>query len=597
MRKTKIICTMGPAVSNVDIMKQLLISGMNIARFNFSHGDHEYHKNNMDMLREASRQTSIPVALLLDTKGPEIRTGIVKDNKKINLERGKHIILTTEEVEGTAERLSISYKALPGEISAGKHIYIADGLVDLEVEKVSNFDIHCIIRSGAEIGSRKNVNVVGVRTSLPAITEKDIKDIMFGIENQVDFIAASFVRKPSDIKEIRGIIDICDVDIDIIAKVEDQEGLDNIDEIIRVANGVMVARGDLGVQLPPEEIPLVQKRIIRKCNMHNKPVIVATQMLDSMIDNPSPTRAEVTDVANAILDGTDAIMLSGETASGKYPSKTVEMMNKIALQIEKSDEYKSRLRECVKLPMKNNMADTVARSAYFTAKDIGANAILTPSLHGNTPKLISKYRPDQYILAVTPYEHVRRKLLLYWGVYSIISEVTSDSDSMLENAIEKGIKHDLLNPFDKLVILAGVPINSPIMLNTIRVHLIANVLGKSLRGYGKTVSGKIVKVKDVLEAKERIKGDGTEILLAKYIDELYKPILSKIKGYILEEFSSISWEEIHSINPELVALAGAYKATETLKDGQMVTLDGEEKLIFEGVARVKHKEEKPTDEN
>ena len=381
MRKTKIICTMGPAVRNLETMKQLLYNGMNIARFNFSHGDHEYHKESMDMLREAGRQTSIPVALLLDTKGPEIRTGRIKDDKTILLKRDNRIILTTDKVEGTEDLLSISYSKLPSEISPGKHIFIADGLVDLEVDKVSGQEIHCIIRSGAEIGSRKNVNVVGVRTSLPAITEKDVQDIMFGIENHVDFIAASFIRKPADIKEIRGIIDICDVNIDIIAKIEDQEGLDNIDEIIRVSNGVMVARGDLGVQLRPEEIPLVQKRIILKCNEQNKPVIVATQMLDSMIDNPTPTRAEVTDVANAIMDGTDAIMLSGETASGKYPVKTVAMMHKIALQIERSTEYKTRQKAYIDLPTEHNMADTIARSAYYTARDIDADAILTPSLH------------------------------------------------------------------------------------------------------------------------------------------------------------------------------------------------------------------------
>ncbi len=589
MRKTKIICTMGPAVRNLETMKQLLYNGMNIARFNFSHGDHEYHKESMDILREAGRQTSIPVALLLDTKGPEIRTGRIKDDKTILLKRDNRITLTTDEVEGTEDLLSISYSKLPSEISPGKHIFIADGLVDLEVDKVSGQEIHCIIRSGAEIGSHKNVNVVGVRTSLPAITEKDVQDIMFGIENHVDFIAASFIRKPADIKEIRGIIDICDVNIDIIAKIEDQEGLDNIDEIIRVSNGVMVARGDLGVQLRPEEIPLVQKRIILKCNEQNKPVIVATQMLDSMIDNPTPTRAEVTDVANAIIDGTDAIMLSGETASGKYPVKTVAMMHKIALQIERSTEYKTRQKTYINLPTEHNMADTIARSAYYTARDIDADAILTPSLHGNTPKLISKYRPDQYILAVTPYEAVRRKLLLYWGVYPIISDVTVDSDTMLENAIKKGMDHDLLKQFDKLVILAGMPVDSPIMLNTIRIHLIVNVLGKSLRGYGTTVSGKIVKVKSVQEANDRIKGDGNEILLTKYMDESYIPVLKKAIGYILEEFSSISWQEIYKANPKLVALAGAYKATETLEDGQLVTLDGEEKLIFEGIAKVKHK--------
>jgi pyruvate kinase len=572
---------MGPATRSVEIIKNLLYSGMNVARFNFSHGTHREHKEMMDMVKEASRQTSIPVALLLDTKGPEIRTGRTKDNLPIQLINGKHIVLTTDDLEGTSELLSISYKNLPYEVSSGKHIYIADGLVHLEVEKVVENLIYCVIRSGAEIGSNKNVNVVGVKTALPAITERDIADIMFGIANGIDFIAASFIRKPSDIKEIRGAIDICDVSIDIIAKVEDQEGLDNIDEIIRVSNGVMIARGDLGVQLRAETVPLVQKRIIEKCNQQNKPVITATQMLESMVKNPSPTRAEITDVANAIFDGTDAIMLSGETANGKYPVQAVEMMHRIAIETESSYEYQKE-HKIFPMPEKVTMADTMARSAFYIARDVKADAILTPSMHGNTPRLISKYRPNQHILAVTPFEDVRRKLLLYWGVYPIISEVASDADTMLANAIDTGITHGIIKDFDKLVILAGIPLDSPIMLNTIKLHIVGKVLGKSLRGYGTRFSGRIVKVNNLQEAEERIKGDGTEILLTRYLDPSFMPILKKVSGYILEEFSSMSWNEIFKVNPSLVALAGSYKAMSHLADGQVVTIDGEEKLIFEG---------------
>ncbi|EKD27563.1 MAG: hypothetical protein ACD_79C00673G0001, partial [uncultured bacterium] len=581
IRKTKIICTMGPATRNIETIKRLLVSGMNIARFNFSHGDHNYHKEMMDMVKEASKQTGIPVALLLDTKGPEIRTGKNKDNKLINLIKGNRIILTTEDVSCTDKIINISYVNLPSEVSPGKQIFIADGLVNLEVERVIDNCIHCIIVSGAEIGSNKNVNVIGVKTALPVITERDIADIMFGIENNIDFIAASFIRKPSDIKEIRSAIDICDVSVDLIAKVEDQEGLDNIDEIIRVSNGIMVARGDLGVQIRAEEIPLAQKRIIQKCNAHNKPVITATQMLESMINNPWPTRAEITDVANAIFDGTDAIMLSGETANGKYPVEAVLMMHKIALEIEQSQEYRKKM-YAPDTTQKTNMADTMARSAFFVARDISADAILTPTLRGNTPKLISKYRPPQYILAVTPYEEVRRKLLLYWGVYAIISEVTIDSDAMLDNAIKAGMKSDLIHMFDKLIILAGIPLDSPIMLNTIRLHLVVKVLGKSARGYGGTFCGKIVKVNNLAEAKARITGDGNEILLTRYIDASFYPILKKVGGYILEEFSSISWNEIHAVNPSLAALAGASKVMERLQDEAFVTIDGQEKLIYEG---------------
>ncbi len=581
MRKTKIICTIGPACQDIEIVKKLLQAGMNIARFNFSHGNHAEHKERMDMVKDASRKIDIPVALLLDTKGPEIRTGSNKNGGMIELVKGKKVILTTDTVEGTDEIFSISHKKLPGDVSPGKQIYIADGQVSLEVEKIEGNRIHCVIRSGARIGSYKNVNVVGVKTSLPAVTGIDLDDIMFGIAQGVDFIAASFIRRPQDIKEIRAAIDIADSNVDIIAKVEDEEGLQNIDEIIRVSNGVMVARGDLGVQLRPEEIPLAQKRIIERCNQHNKPVITATQMLESMIRNPMPTRAEVTDVANAIFDGTDAIMLSGETATGAYPVQAVEMMHRIALEIEGSREYVQDRKLFTDLK-KINIADTVARSAFLVARDIKADAIVTPTLRGNTPKLISKYRPEQDILAVTPYEEVRRKLLLYWGVTPIIADIARDPDSVLEGALAAGQRQGLIKPFDKLVILSGIPIDSPIMVNNIRVHMVANVIGKGLRGYGTTFSGRIVKVSGLEEAGRRIIGDGTEILLTKYIDMSFEPVLKAVGGYILEEFSSMSWSDIYAMNPKLVALAGAFKAMANLKDGQIVTIDGQEKVIYDG---------------
>lgn len=581
MRKTKIICTMGPATQDVEIVKKLLAAGMNIARFNFSHGNHAQHKERMDMVKDASRKTSIPVALLLDTKGPEIRTGSNKNGAMIELVKGKRLVLTTETVEGTAELMSISYKKLPQEVSVGKQIYIADGLVNLEVEKVEGSRIHCLIKNGAAIGSYKNVNVVGVKTSLPAVTGDDLDDIMFGIAQGVDFIAASFIRKPLDIKEIRAAIDIADSNVDIIAKVEDEEGLQNIDEIIRVSNGVMVARGDLGVQLRPEEIPMAQKRIIQKCNRFNKPVITATQMLESMIRNPLPTRAEVADVANAIIDGTDAIMLSGETASGAYPVQAVEMMHRIAQEVENSREYVHERKSAMDAAQ-SNIADAVARSAFITARDIKADAIVTPTIRGNTPKLISKYRPQQDILAMTPSEEVRRKLLLYWGVTPIITEPAPDSDTMLEKVLDAGKKQGVIKPFDKLVILSGIPMDSPIMVNNIRVCMMANVIGKGLRGYGSVFSGRIVKVSGLSDALQKISGDGTEILLTKYIDMSFEPVLKKIGGYVLEEFSSMSWNEIYSMNPRLVAVAGTFKAMTNLHDGQLVTIDGQEKLIYDG---------------
>jgi pyruvate kinase len=587
-RKTKIICTIGPAIRNLDLIKQLLINGMNVARFNFSHGDYAYHTDMMDMVREASRQTSIPVALLLDTKGPEIRTGWIKDKGTIDLVTGEAITLTTEDVEGTAELLSISYKRLPQEISPGKHIYVADGTIDLEVEHVADNTIRCLIKQGGTIGSRKNVNVVGVRTSLPAITEKDEADIVFGIEQDVDFIAASFVRRSADVLEIRRILDEHQAKIHIIAKIEDEEGLENIDAIINVSNGIMVARGDLGVQLPTEEIPLVQKRIIRKCNRANKPVITATQMLDSMIHNPRPTRAEASDVANAILDGTDAVMLSGETAAGEYPVQAVHTMHKIAIKTEESQEYQETMRQYFDLSQpEDNMATSIAKSAYLLARNINAAAILTPTLRGNTPKLISKYRPPQEIIAVTTTVGVQRNLLLYWGVYPIVTEMVSESEEMVNNALAIALREKYIRNADRVVMIAGIPIHSPVMLNTIKVHVISTILGKGQHGFGKMCTGSIVKARDVNEAIRRIQGTGHEILVTKTLDERFKPLLSKTRGIILEEFVTLSSDEVFTLNPDLVVISGVPDALLTFENDLIVTMDGEEKLIYEGVIEEK----------
>jgi len=575
---------MGPAVKNLETIKNLINAGMNIARFNFSHGDHTYHKEMVDIVKQARKETGIPVALLLDTKGPEIRTGQVKDGKTITLVKGNKIILTTDDVECTSDILSISYKKLPDEIKSGNHVFIADGLVDLLVEKAVGNKIYCEILNGAEIGSKKNVNVTGVKTSLPAITEKDVADIVFGIEQGFDFIAASFIRKPQDVREIQDLLDHYESKMHIISKIEDEEGVENIDEIIRVSSaGIMVARGDLGVQLKTEEIPLVQKRIIEKCNKENKPVITATQMLDSMINNPKPTRAEATDVANAIFDGTDAIMLSGETASGKYPVIAVQTMNNIACAVENSKEYVEKCKSYFKFGESSNMSETMSKAAFAIAGEIKASAIITPTTQGTTPKLISKYRPVQKIIAVTTSEEVQRKLLIFWGIYPILTDLVSDSDMMINNALKSAIDNNYVGNFDKVVIVAGVPISSPIMLNMIKVHQICNILGKGSRGFGNITSGKIVKCQDISEAVLNIKGDGTEILLTKYIDANFKPLLKGLAGIILEEFSSLHWDDIKKENPNLVYVSGVKNALKYLENGLIVSLNGEEKLIYEGV--------------
>jgi pyruvate kinase len=584
LRKTKIICTMGPATEDIEVVKDLLRNGMNIARFNFSHGDHAYHEAMVERVRLASEKTAIPVALMLDTKGPEIRTGIVPDGGKILLKEGSPIVVTTDDVPCTAERISISYQALPGEISVGGHILIADGLFDLEVAEVSGSDIRCIVRAGGEIGSRKNVNVPGIKTSLPAVTEKDVSDLLFGIEQGFDLISASFIRKATDVTTIYRILDEHDDKMIVLAKIEDQEGLDNIDEIIRVSGGIMVARGDLGVQIPVTEIPLIQKRIIEKCNRANKPVITATQMMDSMIHNPKPTRAECTDVANAIMDGTDAIMLSGETANGAYPIEAVRMMHRIAMDIERSPEYIERTRRYFSIQSQStDIAHAVAKAAYLVATDIRARAILTPTLSGNTPRLISVYRPEETIIAATPNLQVMRQLLLNWGVYPIHSLMVNDSDEMIQNAMKAALQRGYIDRFDKVVVTAGIPINSPIMTNTIKVLFLGNILNRGARGFGETVTGKIVKAEDFSQAVATLKKTGGEILLTRNLNESFIPVLRAVAGIILEGVSEMPIDRIKMINPDIVCVAGVGNAMEMFENNITVTLDGKEKIIYEGV--------------
>jgi pyruvate kinase len=584
MRKTKIVCTLGPATEDVDVLAQLLEAGMNVARFNMAHGTYDYHSAMIEKVRQASSTTGIPVALLIDIKGPEIRTGAVDGVGTIELRGGTEVSVVVDGSSCTPDRLSITYQDLADQAVAGQHILIADGLIDLEVLRVEGRVVRCAVRTGGVMGSHKNVNIIGIKSRLPAVTEKDIENLHYAVREGMDFVAASFVRKPADILEIRQILLGAGSHMHIIAKIEDQEGVSSIDEIIRVSDGVMIARGDLGVQLPTEEIPLVQKRIILKCHDQNKAVITATQMLDSMIYNPRPTRAETTDVANAIFDGTDAVMLSGETASGKYPVAAVQVMTSIAGSVESSPEYESRVRRFFRLDdIGEDTAQAVTRSAFLVAREIRASAIIAPTLHGNTPRMISKYRPSQPILAVTPSEPVMRRLLLYWGVQPLLCDLADNSDMMQNNALAAAMEKGLVKTFDKVVIIAGVPIHSPIMLNTIKVHFVGNVLAKGQRGFGGYRSGRIVRVLDSLDAELRLKHDGTEILVARFLTPDFLPLLSGVRGIILEESSYLSPEQILGIAPDVSAIANVPNAMSQLEDGFTVTLHGDESVIYEGI--------------
>ena len=436
MKKTKVVCTMGPNTNDRELLKKLIENGMDVARFNFSHGDHEEQKSRMDLLKELRQELNTNTAILLDTKGPEIRTGVLKGGKRIMLKAGEQFTLTTEEIEGDESKVSITYEGLVQDVDAGRVILIDDGLIELKVVGKSEKEIFCEVINGGELGERKGVNVPNVAVRLPAITEKDKDDIRFGVEQGIDFIAASFVRNAECVLEIKAYLkELGAPYVPIIAKVENAEGIKNIDEIIRAADGVMVARGDLGVEIPAEEVPYLQKMIIQKCNMNFKTVITATQMLDSMMRNPRPTRAEVTDVANAVYDGTDAVMLSGETAQGKYPLEALQMMVHIIQNTEQHLDYEGML-EKTGGHLKSGVSSAIGYSSVLAASNLNAKCIITPSVSGATARVVSNLRPRQVILGVTPNERTLRRMSIYWGVKPIKSQAFNTTDDICDGKSE-----------------------------------------------------------------------------------------------------------------------------------------------------------------
>lgn len=464
MRKTKIVCTMGPNTNDRELMKKMVEKGMNIARFNFSHGDHEEQKSRMDMLKGIREELGKPVAILLDTKGPEIRTGVLKGDKKVFLEEGDTFTLTTEEIEGDNKRVSVSYEGLVEDVEPGKKILIDDGLIELEVKGINGTEITCKVLNGGELGSKKGVNVPNVPVRLPALTQKDREDIIFGVEQGVDFIAASFVRSVEGVLEIKALLKECGAPfLPVIAKIENAEGIRNIDEIIHCADGIMVARGDLGVEIPAEEVPYLQKMLIKKCNDNFKPVITATQMLDSMMRNPRPTRAEVTDVANAVYDGTDAVMLSGETAQGKYPLEALEMMVHIVENTEEHLDYDILL-EKAQEHRRKGISSAIGYSSVATAMNLNAKCIITPTLSGATARVVSKFKPKADIIGVTPNEETLRKMQIYWGVLPIKSIEYHTTEDICNDAIDLVNAKQLVETGDIVVLTAGIP--SPIMKKT-----------------------------------------------------------------------------------------------------------------------------------
>jgi len=456
MKKTKIVCTMGPNTDNREIMKELALNGMDVARFNFSHGDHAEHKHRLEILESVREELGIPIASLLDTKGPEIRTGKLKDGKKVTLKEGDLYTLTTEEIVGDETRGYINYAGLAEDVKPGDRILIDDGLIELHVRKVNGTDIVCRIENGGELGEKKGVNVPGVRVKLPALTDKDKEDIRFGVDAGFDFVAASFVRNADAIREIREILDEKGSTMQIIAKIENEEGIENIDSIIEASDGIMVARGDMGVEIPAEKVPHIQKMIIRKCNLACKVVITATQMLDSMIRNPRPTRAEVSDVANAVYEGTDAVMLSGETAMGSYPIEAVRMMSQIAEESEKYLDYMFYQRRKVSAENLRNISNTVCYSSVATASDLEAPVIVAPSVSGFTTRMLSKWRPKALIAGLSPSMTAVRQMQLYWGVKPFHAKRAESTDALLFASVELLKEKGIVKEGEIVVATAGV---------------------------------------------------------------------------------------------------------------------------------------------
>lgn len=583
MRRTKIICTIGPASESEEMLTQLIDAGMNVARLNFSHGNHEEHKKRIDTIKKVRQQLQKPVAIMLDTKGPEVRLGTFKDGKA-DINAGDRFTLTTQEIVGDNTRCSITYKELPKEVKPGTRILIADGLIELKVIDSTDTDVICEVVNGGGLSDRKNVNIPGATSKLPAITEKDVSDLIFGIENEIDIIAASFIRKATDVIQIRKILEQNNGGyISIISKIENQEGVDNADEILKVSDGLMVARGDLGVELPAEEIPLTQKMLIKKANEAGKPVITATQMLDSMIRNPRPTRAEVTDIANSILDGTDAIMLSGETAAGKYPLEAVKTMATIAERTEQDLDYKRYLSN-MDYKGEITVANAISHASCTSAYELGAAAIITPTQSGSTARMVSKFRPKAPVIAATFDDRVRRKLSLSFGVFSVLIKPTDSTDDLIDQSVNQAIANEYINSGDLVVITAGVPAGVAGTTNLIKVHIVGNIAANGIGVGHKAVTGKVTVIRDAEKDKEKVQeGD---ILVMVSSDKETVPLMEKAAGFIVEEGGITSHAAIAGIALGKPVIVGVKDATSIFKDGQTVTMDTVRGVIYKGTARV-----------
>ena len=575
-RKTKIVCTLGPATTDDAVLRELMLSGMNVARLNFSHGDHEYHLSNMERVRRISKELNKPVAIMLDTRGPEIRLELF-ENHKVELKKGQTFTLCTETISGNAERASITYKELPRDVREGTTILIDDGLVSMTVRSVNEKEIVCVVNNDGIVSDRKGINVPDVDLSMPYLGQKDREDIAFGVRNGIDFVAASFARTADDILEVRRLFSQEGrTNVNIIAKIENMQGVQNIDEILRVSDGIMVARGDLGVEIPLEQVPVIQKMLIRKAYSSGKPVITATQMLDSMMKNPRPTRAESTDVANAIYDGTSAIMLSGETAAGLYPVEAVRTMARIALCAESDINYEKRFkeREADGTP---DVTNAISHATCTSAQDLGAAAIITVSKSGRTAKMISKYRPSCPIICCTPDETVCRQLSLSWGVTPLMIEEADNTDDLFERAVQAGEDAGLLHDGELVVMTAGVPLGVSGTTNLMKVHVVGHILVTGKGVTRESCCGRLCVCKDAEEASKLFR-DG-DILVVSQTNNAMLPYVRKASGLILEDDNPNGHGAIAGMSLNLPVIIGAAGATMILKSGAVVTLDADRGVV------------------
>ncbi|WP_049318671.1 pyruvate kinase [Mammaliicoccus sciuri] len=585
MRKTKIVCTIGPASESEEMLEKLMLAGMNVARLNFSHGSHEEHKGRIDTIRKVSSKLNKNIGILLDTKGPEIRTHNMKDGL-IELTKGSEVTVKTTEVEGTPEAFSVTYEKLAEDVEVGSTILLDDGLIELTVKSVdiAKGEVHCDVQNTGELKNKKGVNLPGVKVNLPGITDKDASDIRFGIEQGVDFIAASFVRRPSDVLDIRAILEEKENNvIKIIPKIENEEGIENIDEILQVSDGLMVARGDMGVEILPEAVPMVQKQLIQKCNKLGKPVITATQMLDSMQRNPRCTRAEASDVANAIYDGTDAVMLSGETAAGLYPEEAVRTMQNIAVAAEEAQDYKKLLSDRSKM-IDTNLVNAIGVSVAHTALNLNVESIVAATESGATAQTISKYRPHSHIIAVTPNETTARHMTLVWGVLPVVKKGKQTTDELLNNAVSTAVNTGLVDNGDLIIITAGVPTGETGTTNLMKIHLVGDELAKGQGiGHHSTVGKAVVaNTADDLKGKDL----SESIVVTQSTDADMVPYLENAKGIVTEEGGLTSHAAVVGLNLGVATIVGVEGAREKIADGTLITLDPKQHKVFEGYANV-----------